>query len=100
MFRGFLFTLLFIFTVTFNITDAYADKANLLIEASRNGDLEKIKALVLDGADINLENSNGFSPLGLAISSNHLNILKSLQHIATMLLLLTVQFFNLFFGGS
>ena len=42
-----------------------------LLEAAENGDLELVKALLKDGADINAKDGSGWTPIMRAIAANH-----------------------------
>jgi len=49
-----------------------------LIEVAKNGDLQKVEALIAEGADINQRDSSGNTPLIKAISFGHFDVAKDL----------------------
>ncbi len=49
-----------------------------LLEAAKNGNMQKAKTLLQDGADINVQNQNGWTPLALAVQHGHTEMVKEL----------------------
>ncbi|KAF2324289.1 hypothetical protein GH714_011716 [Hevea brasiliensis] len=54
------------------------DECELLCEASRNGDIEKVTALINSGADISYFGNDGFTPLMHAAKLGHAAVVKAL----------------------
>mmetsp|Transcript_18800 Transcript_18800/g.18916 ORF Transcript_18800/g.18916 Transcript_18800/m.18916 type:complete len:404 (+) Transcript_18800:38-1249(+) len=52
-----------------------------LIDASKSGCIENIKVLIDDGADVNVVNRAGLSPLVVAVRRGHLNIVNALLEL-------------------
>jgi len=48
-----------------------------LVQAAKNGDLEKVKELIANGADVNMDNGGG-SPLMVAAFNSHLEVVEYL----------------------
>jgi ankyrin repeat protein len=46
----------------------YKEPAEQLYEATRDGDIKKVKSLIADGVDVNSRDWNGGTPLHLAVS--------------------------------
>lgn len=67
-----------IMLVTSTSIIANADNNQVLIEAAKQGELEKVKSLLDGGADINGKDKNGFTALMWASSKGHLEIVKLL----------------------
>lgn len=75
-------TLSLVFLITMGMTAAGTlnlDEA--LLDAARDGDLGKVENLVKEGANINAQNSNGWTPLMFAIGSAHSDLVKLLLKI-------------------
>lgn len=49
-----------------------------LCEAARNGDIDKVKALIGSGADVSYFDSDGLTPLMHAAKLGHANLVKTL----------------------
>ncbi len=49
-----------------------------LLDAARDGDLGKVEDLIKEGADINAQNSNGWTPLMFAVGSAHSDLVELL----------------------
>ena len=49
-----------------------------ILEAAETGDLEKVKSLIESGADVNIKNNGGWSPLYMAAAGGHLDVVKLL----------------------
>lgn len=54
------------------------DETQLLCEASRNGDLDKVIALINCGADVSYFGNDGFTPLMHAAKFGHAAVVKVL----------------------
>jgi len=54
------------------------DECELLCEASKNGDLMKVKSLISTGADVSYFDSNGLTPLIHAAKFGHTAVIQSL----------------------
>ena len=62
-----------------------------LMQASWDGDLEKASSLINDGANVNMTNHGGSTPLHLAVQEGHFSIVKLLIESGLVLPLMTVQ---------
>lgn len=56
----------------------YLTLDNLLRRAIRSGNLNSVKALIDQGADVNMQDNIGFPPLGIAIMCDHADIVEFL----------------------
>ena len=57
---------------------ACADQNTLLSEACRRGDLAKARRVLAEGADVNAKGEDGATPLMIASSKGHSNVVKLL----------------------
>lgn len=53
-------------------------QARQLWEAARDGEIEKIKLLIADGANVNEKSWNNTTPLNIAIQQNHKEVVELL----------------------
>ena len=70
--------LAFVFTFVFH-TSASASLDEQLFDAARNGDAETIVALQAAGANPNVRNNDGWTPLHLAAQNSHAQAIAALQ---------------------
>jgi ankyrin repeat protein len=68
------FVTLFIFTITLHSSAFY----NELIEEAKEGNLQKVKELIANGANINVRDESGFTPLLMAATRGHKDTTKFL----------------------
>ena len=67
-----------IVVITFLCISLFADKNDELIEAAKNGDVEKVKQLIAQGADVSAKVEYGRIALILAAMEGHTKIVKLL----------------------
>jgi ankyrin repeat protein len=60
-------------------TEEEARKGQILCQRSKEGVLDQVKQLVLDGAAICYTTTSGWTPLSLACFNGHLEVQKQLQ---------------------
>ena len=53
------------------------EKANIWVAAS-DGDLSRVKQLLVEGVDVNAQDDSGYSPLHAAVSYDHLDLVRFL----------------------
>lgn len=60
------------------LSAAMEKEGEQLCEATRNGDIDKVKALIGSGADVSYFDSDGLTPLMHAAKLGHANLVKTL----------------------
>lgn len=63
---------------SFSVKRALMEDCQLLCEASRNGDLDKVTALINSGTDVSYFDTDGFTPLMHAAKLGHAAVVKAL----------------------
>lgn len=62
----------FIFAMLFSLSGLAG--AGSLHEAAKDGDLGKVKGLIADGSDVNVNDENGLTPLHLVVYRGHKDV--------------------------
>ena len=70
-----------IVVITFLCISLFADKNDELIEAAKNGDVEKVKQLIAQGADVNPEGIFDKTALMMAAYKGHTEIAEILIQV-------------------
>ena len=72
--------IMFLYSITiFGYIDNYDKNGRTkLMNASREGNLKKVKQLLSEGADVNKKSKYGVNSLGYAVEEGHLEVVKAL----------------------
>lgn len=69
---------LVLYSITTVLLMSTALNAATLLSASESGDLQQVENFLENGADVNMKNSEGKTPLQLAIDEDHTGVMKLL----------------------